>query len=624
MKKQTPRHGQRTTRAFLLALAGIALLALALRLLVCMQLCPLPFVVEPSVVTDMATYRRLALEIARGEFPTYYYYQPFYYAVFLPLIYKVLGTGPWGPALAQVALGTATVWLTGLTAARVFGRRAGLLAAALLALSRFQAFYVPFLLLEVLQTFWISLIAYLVIRCWESRSPSHLLGLGLVTGAAILTRGNVILLVPGVLALVVWRLRSTPTRAAAAVLYLALAYTPQLPFALRNLHHFGRWTGPSSAQDAVLALGNSPEAPPGGLEYPVSYHDWMDLANQPGSARVPVSRQVLAWIRRAPLQFIELKARMVLLYWHYTEIPNNINIDREGRYSSVLGWPLLLRFGWIGTLGVFGLLTVFRWHSSRRLFLYYGVAAHCAGTVLFYVLARFRLSVVPLLCVFAGAGLAHAWTRLRARRTPRANTRQRRLLALLAAVVAAFVVLGGFTWYHYLMEPWVFRQLWPKGVQVQTQRRTRLYDHGPYALGGMTALPVTSEGLSLHKRFALEGLSLPTTTPTLRIPVLLKNGTRFEAQVTAGGRAFTTAAMTVEAEGGRQLLAFRLDGLPHPEAAGDVVLTLRLLSGEMALLADSLRWYGRSVYTVGGTQLNLLAEAALEVEWLTKPTDAGP
>ena len=623
MKKPTTRRRQLTTRAFLLTLGSLTLLALALRLAVCIQLCPQPFVVEPSVVTDMATYRRLAMEIARGEVPTHFYYQPFYYAVFLPLVYTALGTGPWGAALVQLALSSAAVWLTGLAAARVFGRRAGLIAAALLALSRFQAFYVPFLLLEVLLTFWMSLIAYLAIRFWESRSAAHLIGLGLVTGAAVLTRGNVILVVPGVLALVVWRLRPTPGRAiAAGVLYVILAYAPQWPFAVRNLHHFDRWTGPASAQDAVLALGNSPEAPPGGLEYPTSYQDWMDLANQPGPGSVPVSRQVLAWIRRSPLQFVELKARMFLLYWHSMEIPNNISIDREGRYSSVLGWPLLLRFGLVGALGVFGLLTVFRWHSPRRLFLYYGVGAHCAGTILFYVLARFRLSAVPLICVFGGAGIAQAWRILGPHCRPHRDLRRRRLVLLLVVALSAFVVLDGFTWYQRNLEAPMARLLRPSGTLVATHRRTLLHDHGPYALGGMVAVPVPPDGLVLRKRFALSDLTLPRTCPSLRVPVLLRPGTRFEAHVEAGGKSYGTTAMTVEEEGGRQQLVFRLDGLPRPEAAGDVALTLRLLSGEMAILADSLRWYGRSAYTVGSAPLDLQAEAALEVDW--PKTSPGP
>lgn len=617
------------------ALAGICGVALALRLGVCLQLCPAPFVAQPNVVTDMATYRRIALEIAHGDIPSHFYYQPFYYAVFLPAVYTVFGPGPWGPALVQMLLGTATVWLTGLAAARVFGRRAGLVAAGLLALARFQIFYVPFLLLEVLQAFWLSLIVHLALCFWQRHSATRLALLGLVTAAAVLTRGNAILLVPGIVALVSWRWRQRPGRALAAVgLCLVLIYVPQLPFALRNLKHFGRWTGPSSAQDAVLALGNNPEAPPGGLEYPASYHDWMELADRPPAERVPVSRQVLTWVRRAPLQFIELKARMLLLYWQHTEIPNNISIEREGRHSSLLGWPLLLPFAVLGSLGVFGLLTSFRRHSPRRLLLYYAVGAHCASTLLFYVLARFRLSAVPLICVFGGAGIAYVWRRARRRGASPTEWRARWGGVLVAAMVAVFLVgmpappwfpvPGGFAWYQGLLESRVQRLLRPEGVQVQTHRRTLLYDRGPLALGGLAAVPLPPDGLVIRKRFAMPPGGLPCSTPTLRVPVVLSPGTRFEARLSVAGRSYDTSSVRVDDSGGRQRLVFALEGLSQSEAPDDAVLNVRLISGEMAVVVDTLRWYGRTAYATASGSLPIEAEAAFELEWLTTPATGSP
>lgn len=616
--KHAPEHSpNRRSRRFLLGLAGLTAVALLLRLAVAAQLCAQPFTAQPPAGTDMETYRRLALNIARGEWPDHFYYQPFYYAVFLPAVYRIFGPGPWGPALAQLALSTAAVWLTGLSAARLFGRRGGLLAAALLALARFQIFYVPFLLLEVLQTFWVTLLLYLAIRFWENRSPGALALLGLVTSAAVLTRGNAILFAPGVAALVFWRLRARPARATAAVLlYAALVYAPQMPFALRNLHHFGHWTGPSSAQDAVLALGNSPEAPPGGLEYPATYHDWVAQAGLPPGRRVPVSRQILAWVRQAPLQFLELKFRMLVLYWYQFEIPNNINIRQEGRFSPVLGWPILVPFGLIGVLALFGLLTGLRRRSVRHLFLGYAVGVHWAGTVLFYILARFRLSAVPLLCVLAGAGGVAAVRRVRALRRGRPDARLRALTGLLAAAFSGFVVLAGFPWYQTVLESWLCRRLRPDGVRVETPRRVLVYDHGPYSLGGLRALTVPPEGIVVRKRFVLSGMRVAEGTPVLRIPAILAEGCGLQVRVSAGGVEYGPEAVRTEREDfGRQRLAVPLDGLPSPEAAAEVAVALRCPTGSCAVLIDTLRWYGRSEFLGREGALPLRAEAAFELEW---------
>lgn len=621
------RTPTRPQQRFLLALGGITLLALALRVVVCIQLCPLPAIAEPAVVTDMATYRSLGLEIARGQFPTHFYYQPFYYAVFLPVIYTLTGDGPWGPALVQALLGAATVWLTGLTAAQLFGRRAGLLAAALLAMARFQVFYVPFLLIEVLQGFWLSLLTWLVLRFWHHRDWRHLVAIGLATAAAVLTRGNALLLVPGLLALVAWRLRAQPARAASAMaLCLALIYLPQLPFALRNWHHFGRWTGPSSAQDAVLALGNTPEAPPGGLEYPASYHDWTQLAGRTGPERVPVSRQALAWVREAPLAWLELKARMALLYWHHLEIPNNVSINREGRHSALLRGSWLLPYAPIGILAVFGLLLSWRWRSPRRLVLYYAILTHWGATVLFYILARFRLSAVPWFCIAAGAGLTAAWGLLRPPAAqPPERRRQRLGLGLLAALAAVFLVglplgprtpfTGAFSWYQRLLEAPVQRRLRPAGIRVHTPQRLLIYDRGPYALGGLATVPVPMTGLSIRKHLVLPPGDLPDIAPRLRVPVRLTSGTRFEALLRVAGKTYGGGDLRVEEEPGRQWLAFTLDGLPDDARPEEILLELKLLQGEMGILVDTLRWYDRSRYANDTGDLPIQAEAAFELEW---------
>ena len=58
-------------------------IALLVRLIVCWQLSGTHSVVSPSDVTDMETYRRLALEIRQGHWPAVFDYQPFYYTLSL-------------------------------------------------------------------------------------------------------------------------------------------------------------------------------------------------------------------------------------------------------------------------------------------------------------------------------------------------------------------------------------------------------------------------------------------------------------------------------------------------------------------------------------------------------------
>ena len=149
--RQAQPPASRSRRA-LLFLGLTCLLALLLRLWVCAELADTPAVQHPSAVTDMETYRRLALGVLHGEWPRVFDYQPFYYTLFLPFAYLFSPDGsPWPPMILQALVGTAACLLTGLAAERLYGRKAGCLAALFLALSRLHLFYTPFLLLEVCQ-----------------------------------------------------------------------------------------------------------------------------------------------------------------------------------------------------------------------------------------------------------------------------------------------------------------------------------------------------------------------------------------------------------------------------------------------------------------------------------------
>ncbi len=568
-------------RRFLFWLGLIALAAGLLRFGVCWELRAQPAVITPGSGTDMGTYKGIAEGILRGDWPSSFYYQPFYYAVFLPLALLVAGGSVWGPLLVQCLLGAATVWFTGLVAARLAGRRAGLMAAGLLAVAKYQILCTPFLLLEVLQGFWLALLVWLALRAWDHDRARDWLWAGLCLAAAILTRGSALLLLPGLLGLLVWRRwpRTEKGQAVAGshvgatllkkgapfadsagrssatnhdwdsrgglrnpqkgtkrfdggfgnrlsskggsqhlspagqparkiwflvVLLCVVVWLPQLPFSLANWQHHGRWTGPSTAQDAVLALGNTPEAPPGGLEYTTAFQEWMRQSDRPAAERVPVSRQMLKWLAAEPLAWPELKLRIFLLFWDPLEIPNNFVPERDCAASNLAQLPFLLDFGVIGALGLTGLLAVLGRcrRSPRTAFLVYAVAAGVAGVVLFYILARFRVPLLPLLAVFAGLALervlrlAEGW--LGRRPTPRPWRAVRFLLLLVFAY--AFCLYGYSAYARWLEAPltaWVR----PHGVQLVTEHGALIHDHGSLALGGWQCLPLPPGGLRLIKTY---------------------------------------------------------------------------------------------------------------------------
>lgn len=607
-------------RRFGLWLAAVTGLALILRALLCLTLADTMLVREPPAVTDMATYLRLARDIRAGQWPACFDYQPFYYTIFLPLALLLAPAGSlWPILLGQTLLGSAAVWLTGWSAARLYGRRAGILAALLLALSQFHLLYTPFVLLEVLQSFWMAAILAIGLLALRHNHGGLWAALGLTCAASTLTRGNALLFMPGLLLFCLWRNRRTPWRGAALMLMLAtLFWLPQLPYAWRNYRATGRWHGPSIAQDKVLALGNTPEAPPGGLEYPLSYHQWCAAAENPNpQLRISVTRRLRDRLRHDTIPFLELKFRTLLLFWDHREIPNNISITQVLPDAPWLKTPVLLRFAVLGSLGLLGcLLTLRRPPSAARLWLLHLIAAYCLSTVAFYMLARFRIGVLPLLAV-AGGGAIRL---LAASPANPLRQRQHRLLTLLAAAIAVFTVNIAYEHYSTLAEPAFMRRFRPDGMILEFNGIRVVYDHGPLNFGGTLFHELDDSWLVVEKNFRLPESWMPDLAKyraTVMVRVFRTPGSHAELELQTDGHTITTPRLVRERM--TEWYCFDLPPL-SPPAQGKLQLLIRARRqhGVTALAFDTLRQYGRTRIRSADNSASPAAELTAELH-LTKP-----
>lgn len=500
--------GSDSGRRFRFGLWIAALLALLWRLAVSGEIASGRFagsIFQPSPATDLRTYMDLSRSIVEGTFSGPFYYQPFYYAFFLPCC-RILGGGSvWMVIGVQALLGALTAVLAGLTAARLAGRRAGITAALLTAFLTPLVFYTPFHKLENLQSFNLMLLAFLAVLAVRRRRVGYDLALGAVAGVAVLTRGNMLLLaLPLFLFLGATEWRRSSWRHAVmcfAVMVLTMLAV-EAPFMIYNSMQLGRLSGPSTAADAVLALGNTPEAPPGGrnpglpagpMEYPAAYHEWMATA-----AERPVIGRVFEWLRAEPAAFFELTFRKLLLFWDYREIPNNVALAGEGTTSR------LLRFtvpgGVVLALGVAGmlLLAASSWRRRNAAWgaLYLIVFCFWGGTAAFYNLERFRTPLLPVLAVFAGAFVAVVWRRYR-----RKDWRYLRTAGVLALGVGIFLVFGAYEFYRTRLEAAVMRLARPAGTRLLlNDGRTAVFNYGPMTFGGWELLD-TDVGASFQTAF---------------------------------------------------------------------------------------------------------------------------
>jgi tetratricopeptide (TPR) repeat protein len=144
----------------------------------------------------------------------------------------------------------------------------------------------------------------------------------------------------------------------------------------------------------------------------------------------------LADIRSGPVRWVRLCAAKMLMVWNRYEVSDVESQYLYAEYSSLLkGLGRVWHFGVLCPLAALG--AALTWRQWRRLWVYYLLIASMACSVaLFYVMARYRFPLVPLLIPFAAAGCVYTWRRVKA-------GEQRRLLrpALIAMVVAVIVNL---------------------------------------------------------------------------------------------------------------------------------------------------------------------------------------
>jgi 4-amino-4-deoxy-L-arabinose transferase-like glycosyltransferase len=111
----------------------------------------------------------------------------------------------------------------------------------------------------------------------------------------------------------------------------------------------------------------------------------------------------LRYINRHPEKWIKLLWLKFIIFWNGYERANIDSFHFQRGLPGILGLPLLT-FGIVAPLGILGIfLTRNRWRSLWLL--YGGIITYLLAALIFYVLARYRLPVVPFLLPFVGAAL---------------------------------------------------------------------------------------------------------------------------------------------------------------------------------------------------------------------------
>ncbi len=403
----------------------VGVFALAVHLACLTQACDDPTFDRP--ILDSQTYHRQALRIARGgPSDEGVFREPPLYPYWLGGVYRVAGPRIGVAKLLQALVGTGTCLLAWSLASRVFGPQAGPLAGILTALSG----PLVFLNVQLLPAVWVVFLNMLALRLlvWSLDRPRWYawFATGLTIGLAALATPNVLIPLAALQIgfVVVGIRRRSWTWPTAALLCAAGTAASIAPVTIRNVVAGGEFVFIAANGGANFFIGNNPDADrttairPGG--------DWVCLVTMPAleaGIESPAAidayfyRSSLAYLREQPGAFARNMAVKAFRFINGREIPRTLDVYLHRDYSTLLKaltwrWHgISYPFGLVAPLAVLGAVVAWKRHPASRLLLAY-VALYGGSVILFFVTARYRQPIVPVISGFAAVGilwLARAW-----------------------------------------------------------------------------------------------------------------------------------------------------------------------------------------------------------------------
>jgi tetratricopeptide (TPR) repeat protein len=322
------------------------------------------------------------------------------------------------------------------------------------------------LLLDSFLVLFDLLLLLFLLKAKENPRFSSWLICGIILGFSAITRPNILAFVPFVWLWIFLAFRRKKT------FKVVLTYSASFllgsvliisPVTLRNVIAGGDTVLIASQGGINFYIGNNKNADGvSAIFYKEDwqYRDFQQMAERETGQSLKPSEISSFYYRKGTEFFLEnqsaafrLLVKKLYLFWSRFEISNNQNIYFFRQYSSLIR-ILPLGFWLIGPLGLAGMiLSLMKLNRSKKacsgkiagrrwgiLLTVLFILSYMATVVMFFVPARFRLPVIPLLVIFSGFSLVWLFERLREKKVA--------FLRTFLLILVPFALLTNSNAYH--------------------------------------------------------------------------------------------------------------------------------------------------------------------------------
>jgi tetratricopeptide (TPR) repeat protein len=350
-----------------------------------------------------------------GDGVIYIYRMPLY-AYFLSFIYYLAGHSFLVVYIIQAVIGVLACLFVYFIGKKAFNRSTGLIGGILAALYGPFIFYSGMLVGETLCLLTTYAAIWLLVSFQDMPKKYFLFFTGVLMGISVLLRGN--MLVAAVF-IVVWLANLKKCTVSGIFLFLLGMALAVSPVAVRNYikekdfvpinasaglnFYIGNAYGADGKYRVVDEVSNNPEE---------MLKRSIDIANKKGRGPLKPSGVSQYWLNQAirsvsdngVMFLVPLYIKKLILFWNGYEQPDIWDYYFFRQYIPVLKF-LLVNFSLLAALAFAGM--ILGWpQRDRASVIYTFIWGYMFSLCLFFINSRYRIQVVPALCIFAGFTLA--------------------------------------------------------------------------------------------------------------------------------------------------------------------------------------------------------------------------